>query len=147
MSNGNGFDDSEHRTTVEDVRQELEAEELPIPELTDTQVGTVGIVPAALVVDEDLEATGMSNDRLELLERYLAAHFVLSSGVDELRQADSESRSDGSSTSFAGDRDYADYRSTSAGQKAVALDESGTLANANKPPAVIRTPDARGPTR
>ena len=90
------------RTSVEDVRMELEADGYPIEAITDAQIKTVGIMPATLEVDERLtDENGdspLSDDRLTLIERYVAGHLILSSGVDELRQADSEELSDESST-------------------------------------------------
>lgn len=131
------------RTSVDDVRLELEADGYALNALTDTQVTVVGIDPAEIIVNEELAGSGMSAERLELIERYLAGHFILSSGVDELRQSDSETLSDGSSTTFAGDRSHTDFRSTSLGQKAVAMDSTDTLKNIDKPAASIRVPDAR----
>lgn len=148
-----GIMSEDHRTKVDDVRAELEADstidgaEIDIEVISDEQIETVGIVPANLEVDERLANTGMSAKRLELIERYLAGHFLLSSGIDEIRQLDRESLDDGSSYQYAGDRDRDDYGSTSLGQKALTMDTSGRLANANKPPATVRAPDSRGPTR
>ncbi|AXR80790.1 hypothetical protein [Natrarchaeobaculum sulfurireducens] len=140
---------SDYRTTPEDVRAELEADSTigDVEVISDSQIETVGIVPANLEVDERLADAGMSADRLALIERYLAGHFILSSGIDELRQLDRESLDDGSSYDYAGDRDRDDYGSTSLGQKAIAMDASGRLANANKPPATVRSPNSRGPQR
>lgn len=144
------------RTTIEKVRAELEADGHETKTISDPQIKTVGIGPAHLIVTEDLENAGLSNERLALIERYLAGHLILSSGVESLRQVDDESLTDGSSQTYSGDRDYSDYRSTSLGQKAVAADPTGTLAetgdtspdsggNGNKkPPATIAVPDARG---
>lgn len=131
------------RTNVDDVRMELEADGYELTSLTDAQVTTVGITPAELDVDERLADSDMSDDRLQLIERYLAGHYILSSGVDDLRQADSETLSDGSSTTYAGDRAHSDFRSTSLGQKAVNADLTDTLKNVDKPDASIRAPDAR----
>ena len=135
---------SEYRTTTEKVRMEIEADGYAIEAITPAQIKVVGLDPASLTVDEDLADTGMSDERLALIERYLAGHNILASGVDELRQADTKSNSDGSKVSFAGDRGHTDYRSTSLGQKAIAMDDSGTLANANKQQASISVPDVRG---
>ncbi|MDJ1434778.1 hypothetical protein [Halostagnicola sp. A-GB9-2] len=139
---------NDYRTEVEHVRLELESETFPIDELSDTQVEIVGIEPAHLDVEELLADTGMSDDRLALIERYLAGHHLQASGVDEIREVDSETQSDGSSTQFAqpDDRDGG-YDETTLGRKAISKDTSKTLENIDKPPAVIRTPDARGPKR
>lgn len=131
------------RTTVSDVRLELEADGYDLNAITESQVTVVGITPAELEVDERLADSGMSDKRLELIERYLAGHFILSSGVDELRQIDSETLSDGSSNTYSGDRAHTDFRSTSLGQKAISTDTTDTLVNATKPSGSIRAPDAR----
>lgn len=138
----------EYRTSVEHVRLELESETFPVDELSDVQVEIVGIEPAHLDVEEILADTGMSDERLALIERYLAAHNLQASGIDAIREIDSETRSDGSSTQFSqpDDRDGG-YGETTMGRKAISKDTSKTLENIDKPPAVIRTPDARGPTR
>ena len=136
--------DEDYRTSAEKVRLELEADGTPIDEITNTQLEIVGLDPASLDVEELLADSGMSEKRLALIERYLAGHYILSSGVDALRQVDSETLSDGANSKYAGDRDHSDYRSTSLGQKAVAADQSNTLVNASKPSASISVPDARG---
>ena len=136
------------RTSPEAVRMELEADGYPIKAITPTQIKTVGIGPATLEVDERLADTGMSEDRLKLIERYLAGHFILASGVDELRQVDSESTTDGASANYARPSTReGGYDETSLGRKALSADTSGTLENASKPPASITTPDARRPGR
>lgn len=136
-------DSSDSRTTVENVRLELEADGYPTAALTDAQVTVVGIEPAHLDVEELLAGGQMSDKRLALIERYLAGHNILNSGIDDLRQADDETRSDGSSTTYAGDRNHADYRSTSLGQKAIKADLSDTLVNAHKPSASFDIPSVR----
>ena len=144
---------SNYRTTPDDVRAELEADAsfdnqpIDLELISNDQIKTVGLVPATLEVDETLADTDMSDDRLELIVRYLAGHFIMTSGVDQFRQVDSKSLDDGSSYDFAGDRDRDDYGSTSLGQKAITLDTSGQLATTNKPPATIHSPDARGSRR
>ena len=134
---------SESRTDADMVRMELEADGHPLDAVTPEQIVAVGITPANLTVTEDLAGSGMSEDRLALIERYLAGHHILASGVDELRQTDSVSYADDSQASFAGDRDHTDYRSTSLGQKAINMDETGTLREAAKPTASIDVPDVR----
>ncbi|MFC6766010.1 hypothetical protein [Natrinema soli] len=132
------------RTDVSNVRMELEADGYELEAITNIQIETVGISPAELEVDENLADTGMSERRLEHIECYLAGHFILSSGINELRQIDSETLSDGSSASYSGDRDHTDYRSTSLGQKAILMDESGTLRDADKLDGSIRASNVRG---
>lgn len=138
---------TEYRTSVENVRSELGTESDEVDLLSDEQIETVGLVPAHLEVDEQLANTNMSSNRLELIERYLAGHFILSSGIDRVRQLDRETLEDGTQYDYAGDRDDDGYQSTSLGQKAVMLDTSGTLQGVNTPAAALVTPDARGSAR
>jgi hypothetical protein len=130
------------RASVDDVRAELERTDFPTAQLSDAQINTVGITPAALLVDEDLADTGQSDDRLELIERYLAGHMILSSGIDDLRQTTSE-RTDREQKSYTGEFGEA-LRSTTLGQKAITFDTSGKLADMAKPTASIGVPDAKG---
>lgn len=130
------------RTSVDDVRSELERTDFPTAQLSDGQITTVGIEPAALLVDEDLEDTGQSEDRLALIERYLAGHNILSSGIDDLRQTSRES-TDRESKTYTGDFGEA-LKSTTLGQKAITYDKSGTLAEMAKPTASISVPNAKG---
>lgn len=130
------------RTSTENVRAELERADFPTAQLSDTQIETVGIDPAQLVVDEDLSDTGQSDDRLALIERYLAGHNILSSGIDDLRQTTRES-TDRESKTYAGDFGEA-LKSTTLGQKAISMDKSGTLADMAKPTASVSVPDTSG---
>jgi len=126
-------------TIAGNVRDELRATDAvaDVSILTDTQLMTIGIEPANLEVSEDITPnTDYSSDRLELIERYLAVHYILTSGIDEVRQVDSTSRSDGSSDSY---RDHEDYRT-----KAKRLDTDGVLDSRDKPTALTDTPDSRG---
>jgi len=130
------------RTTPADVRMELEADGYPIEAITDDQIKTVGIMPATLEVDERLtDENGdspLSDDRLTLIERYVAGHLILSSGVDELRQVDSEELSDESSVEYAGDRSSAGYGSTTLGDKALRADLTNTLGVVRRDVNVVR---------
>lgn len=78
---------------------------------------------ATLIVDEDLASYGMSADRLEKIELYLAAHFVAMTeergGLTRTRTGDSEDYF----RAFTGDG----MRATRFGQTAMLLDESGKL--------------------
>lgn len=132
----------DYRSTVDDVRAELERTDFPTAQLADAQIETVGLDPAHLVVEEDLADTGQSDDRLALIERYLAGHNILASGIDDLRQTTRES-TDRESKTYAGDFGEA-MRSTTLGQKAISMDQSGTLADAAKPTASIVVPDTSG---
>ena len=132
---------AEYRTTVEVVRRELESEEVPIDELTGAQAETLGLQPANLFVDEELADSGMSEGRLELIERYLAAHFILTSGVEAFRQVTEERFSDMSSATYAGgDLDGEALRSTTVGQKAIMFDTTGTLDGLGKDTAGFDVP-------
>ncbi|WEL29855.1 hypothetical protein [Haloferax volcanii] len=133
------------RTNPDEVRAELERKDFPTAQLSDQQIETVGITPAALLVDEDLADTGQSSERLKLIERYLAGHNILSSGIDDLRQTTSE-RTDREQKSYAGEFGEG-LNSTTLGQKAITYDESGTLAKKAKPSASITVPDAKGSYR
>ncbi|ELZ48985.1 hypothetical protein C464_06225 [Halorubrum coriense DSM 10284] len=132
----------DYRSSVGDVRAELERTDFPTAQLANSQIETVGLDPAHLVVTEDLADTGQSEDRLGLIERYLAGHNILSSGIDDLRQTTRES-TDREAKTYAGDFGEA-LRSTTLGQKAISMDKSGTLANAAKPTASIHVPDTSG---
>jgi hypothetical protein len=133
------------RTDPDDVRAELERTDFPTANLTDGQINTVGIEPASLLVGEDLADTGQSDNRLTLIERYLAGHNILSSGIDDLRQTSRES-TDRESKTYAGEFGEA-LRSTTLGQKAISYDKSGTLANMAKPTASLTVPDTSGGRR
>lgn len=133
---------SDYRSSVDDVRAELERTDFPTAQLSDGQIETVGLDPASLIVDEDLEQTGQSAERLALIERYLAGHNILSSGIDDLRQTTRES-TDRESKTYAGDFGEA-LRSTTLGQKAIGMDQSGTLADMAKPTASVSVPDTSG---
>ncbi|MXV62075.1 hypothetical protein GS429_08375 [Natronorubrum sp. JWXQ-INN-674] len=148
MSDDTDVDDSDYRTSVEHVRMQLEPQEYPIEELSDEQVEIIGLQPAHLDVDELLADTGMSEQRLEIIERLLAGHHLLNTPIEEVRQTMGETHSDGSSTTFAGPNRSAEYyRSTQLGKEAIAKDTSNTLQNVGKNPPLMRTPDARGSSR
>ena len=123
-------DTDDYRVTITDVRELLEAQGSHATNLdliTDEQVVDLGIDPANLEVTDKLGDTGQSSERLEAIERYLAGHFILTSGIDEVRQSVSASSGAGSA-SFTGDYARSDYGSTSLGQNALNLDRSGKLA-------------------
>lgn len=127
-------------TTVENVRDELRAVDAvsdAADVLSDSQIQTIGIEPAHLEVSEDVApATDYSADRLELIERYLAVHEILTSGIDEIRQLSSEGMSDGTNYSYA---DAESYR-----EKAKRLDREGVLDGLEQPNAAFSGPDTRG---
>jgi hypothetical protein len=132
------------RTSADDVLAELERTDFPTAQIEPSQVTTVGIDPATLLVDEELDTSDhdLSASRLEFIERYLAGHFILSSGIDDIRQTSSE-RTDREQKSYTGEFGGG-LRSTTLGQKAIAMDTTGTLGKLDKPKAVITSPDAKG---
>lgn len=136
---------SDYRTSVDDVRAELERADFPTAQLSDAQIKTVGLDPASLLVTEDLADTGQSEDRLALIERYLAGHNILSSGIDDLRQTSRES-TDRESKTYTGDFGEA-LKSTTLGQKAITYDQSGELAKMAKPTASVTVPSTKGDYR
>lgn len=98
------------------------------------------IETAALEVDERLADKGMSGARLEQIEKYLAAHFIL---FNRKRNRQEKQHSLGNvSKTFTGDFGEA-LRATSAGQTAIQLDESGTLAKLAEPSASIDVPEVK----
>lgn len=131
------------RTNADDVLAELERTDFPTAQLEDTQVTTVGIDPATLFVDEELDTSeyDLSTDRLEMIERYLAGHFILRTGIDDIRQTSRE-RTDREQKSYTGDFGEG-LKSTTLGQKAITMDSTGTLANMSKPKATISVPGAK----
>ncbi|UTC30094.1 hypothetical protein MAINES_00550 [Brevundimonas phage vB_BpoS-MaInes] len=107
------------RTTVEKVKAIIE---VPVA-LTDAMI-TASIADAALLVTEALSGKGISEGRLELIERYMTAHLVtlltergglLSSEVDDVRDT------------YAGPKNGVGLAMTRYGQQAIAFDPSGTL--------------------
>jgi len=89
------------------------------------------ITTAALIVSENLEDKGLSEDRLKEIERYLAAHFACMMDPREER----EQFGDASNT-YQGKTGMA-LDATFYGQTAKLLDTSGTLINLNKPKAKL----------
>lgn len=136
-----------YNTTVENVRLEIELEGEPIIELTDQQVEIVGIYPANILVEEEIKEKSsvvMSDDRIELIERYLSAHNLLYSGAEKVRQVSEERMSDMSTTTYVGRFDRESLRATTAGQKALAYDKSNVLEDMDKPRPLFLVPDSRG---
>lgn len=106
------------------------------PPITDADVRSVGalasdsfqthIATAQIIIDENLEGKGLSENRLRLIATYLAAHFAfLVEG-----QIKAEKIGD-SSTTFNIESGQA-FASTAQGQQAIALDTTGTLALMNR---------------
>lgn len=107
------------RTTKEKVKNIIEVPEA----LTDAMI-EAHIDDASLIVTEALAGKGLTEGRLELIERYLTAHYVtiltergglVSSEVDAVRDA------------YGGPKDGVGLAMTRYGQQAIAFDSSGTL--------------------
>lgn len=129
-------------TSATAVREQIEADgsiAIDLDVISDEQIESAAIEPAHLEVSEDLTGEGLTTDRLEMIERFLAVDYLLTSGMDELRTLDSESQGDGSSYSYA---DVPSYR-----DKAKRLDRSGKLDSLDKPSPRVSTPDSRGEQR
>lgn len=120
------------RTDISDVKKHVQTE------LDDSTINML-IEDAAFEVDDRLGNTDMSEQRLERIERYLAAHFV-SIGPD--RQIESGG-SQSSSVTFTGEFGEG-LKSTTFGQRAIELDTSGTLNSLSTPSASFHIPDDRG---
>lgn len=130
---------ADYRTDAAAVRDLIRADSsltADLDILSDEQIQTAGLDPAHLEVEEGLTGEGMSAERLEQIELFLAVDYLLDGGIDEVRALDSESRSDGSSDSYA---DAPDYR-----EKAKRLDTSGVLDGLEKPTARTIAADTRG---
>lgn len=112
---------------VEDVRRHLHLDEWDTTGITDEQIRYFIAERANLIVEEDLLETDQSKRRLRTIETLLAGHYILDSGIDQLRQGERERASDGSETWYAGEFGEG-LRSTSLGEQAIGLDNSGKLA-------------------
>lgn len=112
---------------VEDVRRHLHLDGWDTTGITNDQIRYFIAERANLVVEEDLLKTDQSERRLRTIEALLAGHYILDSGIDQLRQGEREGASDGSYTWYTGEFGPG-LRSTSLGQQAIELDKSGKLA-------------------
>lgn len=107
------------RTTDNRVKNIVE-----IPQgLTDASIATF-IADASLLVDELLADKGMTDSRLELIERYLAAHFIV---MLTERGGLTSSEVDNSADTYGGPKNGSGLAMTRLGQQAIAFDSSGTL--------------------
>lgn len=111
---------------VSDVRQHLHLDGWDTTGISNDQIRYFISERANLIVEEDLLETGQSERRLRTIEALLAGHYLLASGIDQLRQGEREGASDGSYTWYAGEFGEG-LKSTSLGQQAIELDQSGTL--------------------
>lgn len=92
-----------------------------------TQDIEVFINDAELLVSEDLSGKGLTSDRLDLITKFLAAHFIVvsaeSGGLRRSRVGDADD-------SYVVPEAKAGLSSTRFGQQAINLDTSGTFAQA-----------------
>lgn len=91
--------------------------------LTDAMIDGF-IEDAALIVEEELASAGMTEARLELIERYLAAHMIT---VLTERGGLTSSEVDGSKDTYSSFKDGAGLTMTRYGQMAIGFDSSGRL--------------------
>lgn len=86
------------------------------------------IETAHLLVNEELASSGMTNDRMAMVEKYLAAHFAIISlekgGITRQKIGESEDYYQTWQNSSVG------LMASRFGQQAAMLDSSGTLASA-----------------
>lgn len=111
---------------VDDVRKHLHIDDWDAAGITDEQIDYFIHERANLVVEEELLETGQSERRLRTIEALLAGHYILDSGIDELRQGERTQSSDGAYTWYAGEFGPG-LLSTSLGQQAIEMDKSGVL--------------------
>lgn len=102
---------------------------------------TERIEEANLIVSEELEDTDQSEDRLELIEKYVTRALIVFDNTRD-RQA-SEQQVGNARKSFAGDLSGEFLNGTTPGQTAVGLDKSGKLADMAKPTATIDVPSVK----
>lgn len=108
-----------------DVRTLLEREGHPTEEIEPQQLRSF-LDDANLVVEEELVGTGQSDRRLAKIEARLAGHYILSSGIDSLRQATRITEHDGT-LRWYGDNNEFGLSGTTLGEQAIEFDKSGTL--------------------
>lgn len=121
------------RTTPAEVRALLTGQDI---EIDGVDIGRF-ITTANLFVTEQLGEAGLADALLTEIEKYLAAHFV---SLREVIAGISSQRSDDASVTYTvGQVTSTEFlQSTHFGQVAIALDISGSLANAGKTnPALI----------
>lgn len=111
---------------VDDVRQHLHLDGWDSNGITDEQIDFFISERANLVVEEDLLDTDQSERRLRAIEALLAGHYILASGIEEIRQGARDGSADGAYTWYSGEFGPG-LMSTSLGQQAVEMDRSGTL--------------------
>ena len=109
-----------------------------VKNIIDTSLENDAIVPfielASRMVDDKLTGQGMSDDKLKDIETWLTAHLI---AITKERQARSEKVGD--ITFEFTDIESTGLRSTTYGQMAVMLDDSGALEKASKKRAYIKS--------
>lgn len=106
-------------TTIAEVKKIIE---VPTA-LTDEKL-TAFLTDATLVVTEDLEGRGMSQDRLALIAKYLTAHYVT---ILVERGGLTSSSVDDAAETYGGPKGATGLAMTRFGQQAIAFDTTGTL--------------------
>ena len=91
---------------------------------------TLFIEQANLLVDEELVGTGLSDNRLRIIELNLAAHFAV---VAIERGGFTYQRAQSSGEGYVNDRSQVKLSSTRFGQQAVAFDTTGILSAMDSP--------------
>lgn len=98
--------------------------ETEVKEIIDTSVNTRAFITAAnMVVNQNLQNQGLSNELLKEIERWLAAHFVA------IRDPREQSKKVGSSSANYQGQTGLGLDHTSYGQQVKVLDYTGTLGN------------------
>lgn len=122
-----------------DVRRLLERDDWGTTGLSDEEL--LGwLDDANLVVEEDVQPAAadqgitLSDRRLAKLEAALAGHYVLDSGIDDLRQPERRASADGASESY-GEPVIA---STTLGDRAIGFDPTGVLRDKLATDAIAR---------
>lgn len=116
-----------YRAGEDDVRQYLHMDDWD-PAAIPTETVLQYIDDANLLVDEELADTGQSERRLTKLEALIAAHYMITSNIDDLRQSSRDSSADGSATTYAGGPQTSRaFEESTLGRRAIAEDRSGRL--------------------
>ena len=107
------------RTTIDKVKAIVE-----VPtNLTDDMI-TAFIADSSVLVDEELASTGQTDARLELIERYLTAHFIT---VLTERGGLTSQEVDNVKDTYGGPNNKSGFAMTRFGQQAIGFDSSGKL--------------------
>jgi len=119
------------RTTLEQVKAIVE-----VPtNLLDSTI-TAFIADANLLVTEELAGSGMTDARLELIERYLTAHFVV---VLTERGGLTSQEVDEAKDTYGGPGKGTAFNMTRYGQQAIAFDSSGKLKAMASPSTTLKS--------